>query len=89
MNGTWHHHQKKNLPLDECSLPRFEAWPASLDLRSCLRASCPALRDSGWNTFSFLAAFCGFFVGAMSMGDFFHARARFPMVGGGGLSRAA
>ena len=39
----------------------------SLDLRSCLRASCPALRDSGWNIFSFLAFFCGFFVGAMSL----------------------
>ena len=63
-----------NLPLDECNFPRFEAWPASLDLRSCLRASCPALRDSGWNIFSLLAAFCGFFVGAMSMETFhFHS----------------
>lgn len=67
-----------NLPLDECNFPRFEAWPASLNLRSCLRASCPALRDSGWNIFSLLAAFCGFFVGAMSMETFhFHSpRAR-------------
>ena len=54
-----------NLPLDECNFARLEACPASLDLRICLRASCPALRDSGWNTFSFFAAFCGFFVGAM------------------------
>ena len=46
---------------------RLEACPASLDLRSCLRASCSALRDSGWNIFSFLALFCGFFVGAMSL----------------------
>ena len=53
------------LPLAECNFVRFEACPASLDLRSCLRASWPALRDSGWNTFSFLAACCGFFVGAM------------------------
>jgi hypothetical protein len=62
-----------NLPLDECNLARFEACPASLDLRSCLRASCPALRDSGWNNFSLLVAFCGFFVGAMSTG-IFHLR---------------
>ena len=54
-----------DLPLDECNFARLEACPASLDLRICLRASCPALRDSGWNTFSFFAAFCGFFVGAM------------------------
>jgi hypothetical protein len=59
-----------NLPLDECNFARFEACPASLDLRSCLRASCPALRDSGWNNFSLLVAFCGFFVGAMSIGTF-------------------
>ena len=59
-----------NLPLDECNFTRFEACPASLDLRSCLRASCSALRDSGWNNFSFLVAFCGFFVGDMSIETF-------------------
>lgn len=59
-----------NLPLAECNFLRFEACPVSLDLRSCLRASCSALRDSGWNTFSFLAAFCGFSVGAMSIATF-------------------
>jgi hypothetical protein len=55
-----------DLPFAECSFARLEACSASLDLRSCLRSSCPALRDSGWNIFSFLAFFCGFFIGAMS-----------------------
>ena len=59
-----------NLPLDECNFTRFEACPASFDLRNCLRASCSALRDSGWNNFSLFVAFCGFFVGAMSMETF-------------------
>ena len=35
------------LPLAECSFARLAACPSSLDFRSCLRASCPALRDSG------------------------------------------
>jgi len=59
-----------NLPLAECNFLRFEACPVSLVLRSCLRASCSALRDSGWNIFSFLAAFFGFSVGAMSKETF-------------------
>ena len=58
--------KEPHLPFSECSFVRLAACPASLDFRSCLRASCPALRDSGWNTFSFFMDFDDFFVGAMT-----------------------
>jgi hypothetical protein len=40
-------------PSESSRFPRLECCSPSLTFRSATRASWPALRESGWNTFSF------------------------------------